>query len=206
LFPIRRIIIEGKACGTTGKERLENLDAKLFERCRKGDADAFRPVVRHHQEFAYAVAFRILQHEEDARDAVQESFVRAWNHISKFDERKSFSTWLYRIVMRLCYDRLKSRKRKQEMLERFSNETVAPADDPDERLERREMTALIRELIGQLPPRQRMVFVLRDIEDMSVRQVSEILKMPAHSVKSNLYYARKNIRKKLMAFSGGSAG
>lgn len=184
---------------------MENLDAAFFDRCRRGDADAYRPVVRHYQAYAYAVAFRILQHEEDARDVVQEAFVRAWRHMRAFDARKSFSTWLYRIVTRLCLDRLKSRRRKREMLERFSMETDALADGPDEHLERREMAALIQELIDQLPPRQRMVFVLRDIQDMDVRQVSEILKMPAHLVKSNLYYARENIRKKLQAFSGGSA-
>ncbi|MBN1895995.1 sigma-70 family RNA polymerase sigma factor, partial [bacterium] len=96
---------------------MENLDVSFFDRCSKGDADAFRPVVIHYQEFAHAVAFRILQHEEDARDVVQESFVRVWKNISKFDARKSFSTWLYRIVTRLCLDRLKSRKRRLKMLD-----------------------------------------------------------------------------------------
>ncbi|MBN1894580.1 sigma-70 family RNA polymerase sigma factor, partial [bacterium] len=91
------------------------------------------------------------------------------------------------------------------MLDLFSREQEALSEAPDESLEKRETAERIRRLIGELPPKQRMVFVLRDIQDMDIRQVSEILKMPVHSVKSNLYYARKNIREKCQAFSGGSA-
>lgn len=173
----------------------------LIERCRRGDGDAFRRLVETHQGYAYALAFRLLCDGEAARDVVQESFIRVWKHLSEYRPTIKFTTWMYRIVVNLSYDRLKTDRRRNRLMT-TDGEWGSPMDiaDPasmEQQIADRDLAGKIRRLAGTLPEMQRLVFTLRDLQDLSVRETAEILAISVASVKSNLSHARQAIRKRL---------
>jgi RNA polymerase sigma-70 factor (ECF subfamily) len=171
----------------------------LVVRAQNGDLDAFRQLVEKHQQFVYNVAFRFLSNQEDARDVVQECFIRVWKSLPKFDAQKKLTTWIYKIVTNLCYDEMRRAFRKykcdpQEKQKTFDN--MISTEDAEITLSNAELAEKIKCVSEQLKPRQRAVFILRDLEELNMREIAEILKISVSAVKSNLFYARLNIRKK----------
>lgn len=173
----------------------------IISLCIGGDKTAFRKLVELYQSYAFALALRLLCNEEDAKDVVQECFIRVWNHLSKFNPNNKFTTWLYRIVTNLCYDRLKMKKRRRKVISTGLDDEY-PVESPthhnvEYEYSNKELTKMIETLAEELKPKQRMVFILRDLQDLSMGEVSKIMGLSVSSVKSNLYHARQNIRKRL---------
>ncbi len=175
--------------------------ASLSEAARRGDMSAFAALVRATQAYAYALAFRLLTDEQDALDAVQEAFVRVWRHLVDFDPKRKFTTWLYTIVSHVSLDILRSRKRRLAFLIPVKDSGL---DDPADPIDiesvhsNSELAEAIRGLTDGLPPTQRLVFVLRDLQDCSIEEVVEITRLSAGSVKTNLHHARKRMVKILV--------
>jgi RNA polymerase sigma-70 factor, ECF subfamily len=169
-----------------------------FQAHERGSDEAFMKLVRENQSFAYSVAFRFLGNAADAEDAVQECFLRVWNHLSEFDATRKFTTWLYRIVANVCLDALKSGKRKRHMGQAAvhgGGESIPdPEADPGRVLDEKEAVGLVHRFARQLPPKQRMVFVLRDLQNLTVEETAAALRMREASVKNNLVHARKFVR------------
>src|SRR5687768_10683647 len=146
-------------------------DAELVARLRAGDGIAFEAIVRTHGGRLLSVARRILGNEEDARDAVQDAFIRAYKAIDAFEGRAQLSTWLHRIVVNVALMKLRQRRRHpeesmDELLPDFrsdGHQTVKSRDWGDAVLERKETAAIVRDAIAQLPDQYREVLVLRDI-------------------------------------------
>jgi RNA polymerase sigma-70 factor (ECF subfamily) len=181
---------------------LKPSEFELFQRSRNGDPEAFRRIVEGHQPFAYAVAFRFLGNEADAEDAVQESFINVWKHLADYDPHKKFTTWLYRIVANECLDHIKSRKRQRtaipvDPVSGDSDSVQAAGADPNAALDEKERLQMIEAFVRELPEKQRMVFILRDLQDLSIEETSKILRMSNASVKSNLFHARKFLRERI---------
>ncbi len=183
------------------KPVLENLE-DCIAGAKRGDVKSFEAIASYYQSYAYAIAFRFLYCEEDAEEIVQESFIRVWQNIAAFDESCKFTTWLYRIVVNLCYDKARSEKRRNKLFTstRLASPELAQRGDNslEKELTDKEMIELIKTTAGGLSDKQRMIFLLRDIENLSVREVSEITQMSESSIKTNLCYARKTIRKRIM--------
>ncbi len=183
------------------KPVLENFE-EYIAGAKRGNAKSFEAIVSYYQSYAYAIAFRFLYCEEDAEEIVQESFIRVWHNIATFDESCKFTTWLYRIVVNLCYDRAKSEKKRNKLFMRTHLASPELAQRGESSLEKeladKEMIELIITTADGLSDKQRMIFLLRDIENLSVREVSEITRMSESSIKTNLCYARKTIRKRIM--------
>jgi RNA polymerase sigma-70 factor (ECF subfamily) len=169
---------------------------------RQGDLSAFQQLVEHYQHYAYILAFRLLGNDEDAKDAVQETFIRVWKHIKNFNLSSKFTTWLYRIVTNLCLDRIKAQKRKNRVFSQDGEQNqllVAGSEkNPEENCINKALAGTIIHLSETLKPKQRVVFVLRDLQDLDMNEVARITGMSVNSVKSNLFYARRNIREKLL--------
>ncbi len=179
-------------------DKPENIPDVLLARCKENDAAAFSELVNKYRKYAYVLAFRILVNEDDSKDAVQETFIRIWKHIGKYNFQVKFTTWLYKIVVNICYDKLRDKKRKQQYeLQEWELDSLIDKNYLDKSLESDEFLKILKTISNELPDKQRIVFVLRDLEEMNIEQVSEILNMPVHSVKTNLVYARKKIRVKL---------
>jgi RNA polymerase sigma-70 factor, ECF subfamily len=170
---------------------------QLITRSREGDVRAFRRLVESHQHYAFSLAFRIVCDTEDARDIAQEAFIRVWRNLRTFNPEVKFTTWLYRIVVNLSLDRLKGERRKKRFLVPASKGLDSAFRDDralDEDVANRDLAGRIRTMAEGLPLKQRLVFVLRDLQDLTVEEVSEILEMSHASVKTNLCYARRHIR------------
>ncbi len=175
---------------------MTEMESNILQRCRDGDKGAFRWVVQTYQRMLFSLALKMLADEEDAKDVVQEAFIRAWQNITDYDPRRSFSTWLYTIASRLCLDRLRRLKpqpQDEQVLARFASET-----DTERVLENSEWMSIVRMLAAELSEKQRLVFTLCQLEGLSSAEVEEITEMDARQVKSNLYVARQAIRKRLI--------
>lgn len=179
------------------------IDQSLIEECRNGDLSRFRELVRVTSPFVYSVAFRMLGEEEDARDVVQDTMSTIWQKIGKIKSAGAYKTWIYRIVMNRCYDKLRKLKNDPEIREdektwALLSNTIS--DTNDGRLENSEIAAIIGLLTARLSPKQKSVFILSDIEGLSGEEVAEITGMARTSVKANLYFARKNISEMLQKY------
>ncbi len=178
---------------------MTEMDKHVLQRAQSGDRTAFGTIMNQYQSYAYRVAYGMLLHAEDASDVVQESFIRLWKHLPKYDPKVRFTTWLYQIVVNLCRDAL--RKRKKQWLHRSVDSDESQFEIPSgSNLEKQYADQdLIHRLVDAmqtLPFKQRMVFVLRDLEDLTISEIAGQLKISTDSVKSHLYLARKWIREK----------
>lgn len=173
----------------------------VIERSRRGENGAFRLLVERYQGYAYALAFRLVCDEEAAKDVVQESFIRVWKHLPEYRPTMKFTTWMYRIVVNLSYDRLKTdRRRNRLMRNEREAEGYAEVADPastEQQITNHDLAERITFLAAGLPVTQRLVFTLRDLNDLSVQETADILAISGESVKANLCYARRAIRNRL---------
>lgn len=177
---------------------METIQEDIIEKCRDGDRDAFRSVVQTFQPMVFRLAFRLLCDEDEAKDVVQETFIRVWMNIGRYDAAQRFTTWIFTIATRLCLDRLKSRHFTEPLSDDDDSLGRFMADDSADRtLENQELASIIRRLADGLSPKQRLVFTLVHLEGLSAADVEQITGLDADKVKSNLYVARKTIREKL---------
>lgn len=171
---------------------------KLIGEAQKGDLQAFETVLKNYQYYAYTVAFRVLTNDDDAKDVVQECFIRIWKNLGGYNAKIKFTTWMYKIVVNLCYDKLRRRKTEYERNEVLDEQLICGEDNPERLLSNKEQAEIIKHISDGLPEKQRMVFVLRDLEELTTDEVSQIMEISVESVKANLSIARKAIRTKLI--------
>lgn len=184
------------------------METLLLRRARAGDRDAFARLVHRHREAVYRAAYWILSDREDALDATQEAFLRAYRYLGSFDGRSSFATWLRRIATNAALDRRERRRRERESTQGLPEEDLlgdGRGEGAEERVEREERRRLVREAIEALPPAQRAAVLLRDVEGRSYAEISAALGIPRGTVMSRLYYGRQNLRRKLEALFGPRA-
>ena len=170
------------------------------------DVSAFELLVRKYQPYAFSLAMKFLCDEEEASDIVQDSFVRVWKNIDRYDPHQKFTTWLYKIVANGCIDRFRSLKRSRSLFLSGGRDPVME-DLPDERdwesiRSYKQLAEIIHSLSRQLSRTQRLVFTLRDLQDLTVEEVVEITGLSTGSVKTNLHFARKTIRDVLVRHYG----
>lgn len=172
----------------------------ILKLVKNGDQKAFGHLVEKYQGYAFSLAFRILCDTEESQDVVQESFIKIWKNISTYNFKLKFTTWMYKIVTNCAIDKLRTINRKKT--ENIDHEKTLIDEtiefNPEKHLENKEMGNLIREISNDLPEKQKLVFILRDIQGLSSEEVENILDLSQTSVKSNLYHARKIVREKLI--------
>lgn len=171
-------------------------DLKLIEECRGGNLENFRKLVQMTSPFAFSVAFRMLGDEDQAKDIVQETMVTIWQKLNKIKSAEAYKTWIYRIVINKCYDQMRKKKANPEFSAdentwRLISDRISV--EPSAELENRETAMIIKVLTNKLSPKQKAVFVLSDLEQMSHDEISEITGISKSGIKANLHYARKSI-------------
>lgn len=173
----------------------------LIHESAGGNMVSFRKLVEMHQSFVYATAFRLLYNEPDTEEVVQDTFVRVWRNLPRFNREMRFSTWVYKIVVNLCYDRMRSGKVRKKTVSLNWEDIRLPDPPSGEDIEtsyiNNEQAKIIGYLTDRLSPQQRIVFSLSELEELSVEEISEITGMTPNKIKSNLYCAKQSIRKKL---------
>jgi len=183
-------------------------EATLIAQLRAGDEAAFEQVVRSYGGRLLAVARRIVNSEEDARDAVQDAFLNAFRSLDRFEGNAKLSTWLHRIVVNAALMKLRTRKRKPEqsiegLLPSFLDdghheERFQSWDEPvDKLMERAENRELVRRQIDALPEGYRTVLVLRDIEGLDTEETAKVLGLSVNATKIRLHRARQALRSML---------
>ena len=174
------------------------IEGDIISRCQQGDKDTFRWVVQTYQRMIFSLALKMLCDEEEAKDLVQETFIRVWQSIRNYDPQKTFSTWIYTIASHLCIDRLKRTSRIVALPEdQITLRHFADDNDSQQLLENKEWVSIIRTIAEGLSDKQRLVFTLCQLEGLPSVEVEQITGLDAKQVKSNLYVARQTIRKRL---------
>lgn len=169
-------------------------DAVLVERTLAGEAPAFEVLVRRYEERAWWAAFHLLGDAEEARDVVQEGFLRAYKALARFDFGMSFYTWLYRIVVNLAIDALRRRARLKPLaLDDVSGQLVADERDegPGQRIEGEETVAKVRRVLALLPEKYRAVMTLRELDGLSCKEIASIVRSTHATVRWRLHVARR---------------
>ena len=183
--------------------RTSHLD-DLVEQARKGSREAFDEIVRATYVDSYTLAFRLVGDEEDAKDVVQEAYIRAYRGLKRFRGDAQFSTWLYRITANCAATCLSRRGRhRHELLE--DDEDVIdtqPRHDPELRVEQGALRDRLRVALDELPPRLRAVIVLRDIYDLPHEAIAAELGISESAAKVRLHRARRRLREKLYPLAG----
>lgn len=179
----------------------EPITPELIQEAVRGSQPAFRAIVEANQGFVYAVAFRFVNDQQEAEDITQEVFVRLWKNLKSYRHEVKLSTWLYKIVTNRCLDFLKSRhgRQRKNKVDISTTHFVQDSSTPEKEFQQQELTRIIHAAADELTPKQKAVFILRDLEGLTSEEVSEALSMSAGNVKSNLFYARKKMTEKLKA-------
>lgn len=184
---------------------MKPLETRLARLARKGDQRAFAEIVDLYKDKLYHLAFRMTGNRQEAEDVVQETFLRVYKNLERYDENQKFSTWIYRIATNLCIDRLRKR-RAVYSLDAASSEhegldgyAMLPSDDrtPESELLLSETQKIIHEAIETLPVKYKSVMVLRYLQDLSLQEISDVLDMPVTTVKTRVHRGREFMRKKL---------
>jgi RNA polymerase sigma-70 factor, ECF subfamily len=178
--------------------RQDGDEAELIERARKGDTGAFGILVDRYQRRVVGVAMAVVHSQEDALELAQESFVRAFENLNKFESRSSFSTWLYRITANIAID-FRRRERRHPTMRGEEAETEiqklpSNVGDSFKEAQRGEMSRRIKDALDQLTPEHRAAILLREVEGLSYDEISDVLQCPRGTVMSRLHYARNHLR------------
>ncbi len=181
----------------------EGEDGALVLRARAGDLAAFDTLVGRYMERAFAVALRLMRQREDAEDLVQDAFSQALQTLQRFDARRPFGPWFFRILVNRGLNLRRSRKVRST--EEMPLEVVAPQDSPAQQLERQELRERLCAAIERLPDRERMVVELFELEGFDSAEIAEILEIPRGTVRWHLHEARRTLREQLVAFHGSDA-
>jgi RNA polymerase sigma-70 factor, ECF subfamily len=192
-------------------EVLEEARAELevVNRAREGDASAFSALVSQYEGKIFRLAMNITQNREDAEDVLQESFLKAYEHLDQFQGNSKFYTWIVRIAVNQALMKLRKRKtdRSVSLDEQIDTgedtvvrEIAAWDPDPEERFSREELHTILTEAIDGLAPIYRTVFTLRDVDGLSTEETAEALDLSVPAVKSRLLRARLQLRDRLTRF------
>ncbi len=184
----------------SGREVGERTDTELLLAVRAGDTEAYSELVERKTRPLLQVAFRMTGDREEAKDLVQMTLVRAWEHRHKFDERWSANTWLYRITTNLAIDFLRAKDTRRQKTEPVRNHLRSLHSRPDPGLQSllgREVEAILRDLATGLSLRQRKAFWLREVVGLSSKEVARALGCRESTVRNHLFAARRKLRGEL---------
>jgi len=186
-------------------------DEQMVERALSGDPEAFGEIVRRWERRIFALSFGMLGREEDARDATQETFLAAFRNLRGFRGDAKVSSWLHRIAVNQCITRQRRAKvRSETALEDEADKNAAvfalPADvSPARSAEYREVSSAVRKAVCALPADLRQVVVMKEFEELTFQEISDVLDVPLSTVKSRLYTALRQLQLRLQKFGDANA-
>ena len=181
-------------------------EAPLVVRAKAGDVEAFSDLVRQYDRRVFRMAKQITQNDDDAEDVLQETFLKAYTHLDDFQGNSKFYTWLVRIAVNEALMKLRKRRSDRtvpldEPIDTGEDEMIREIavwdENPEDSYSRDELSGILDQAVQSLKPAYRTVFVLRDIEEMSIEETAEALGLSISAVKSRLLRARLQLREKL---------
>ena len=171
-----------------------------LERAKRGDADAFEALMTPEEGRVWALCLRMLGNTEEARDAAQETMIRAWRALPSFRGEARFGTWVYRIAVRTCLDRMRKREETVplETLQESGFEPMDPAPEPEGRVLQAEKSKVLRQALDRLPEEMRTALVLTSMDGQSYEEAAEVLEVPVGTVRSRIARAKLKLQKILL--------
>lgn len=190
-------------------------DAYLVARALEDDLSAFEQLVTRYQNKIMGYAARMLSDHSEAEDVAQETFIKAYRSLDSFRGESLFSTWIYRIATNLCIDRLRKKKRRPQQAysldepldpeeEKGTREVPDFSTEPMQNLEREELRRRVREMMAEMPEKQRAVLVMCDMQGMAYEDIARVLNVPIGTVKSRLFHARADLGRRLRPYIHGA--
>jgi RNA polymerase sigma-70 factor, ECF subfamily len=179
-------------------ETVEVDDRELVLTIRAGDASAFEQLVRRKTSKVYALCYRIIGNPEDAKDIAQLVFIKLWENLAKYDPKYAFDTWLYRMVTNVGIDFIRSRQSRDNAVN--SNlRLVKTSIDAEQTMvvQRREIEAVFNDVSSVLSPKQKTIFVMKEMEDLSSADIAKVLGCRESTVRNHLFNARKAMQEQL---------
>ena len=184
---------------------MASTDEELVARSIGGDLDSFNQLVLRWERPIYALAYRVIGREEDARDVTQEAFLRAFRALGGFKGQAKFSSWLYRITLNLCRDWMRRERRTPiaqapegvDLIE-LAGET-APSESIEELVSRRQLGRAVEKAMALLPEEQRTAIILKEYHGLTFQEIADLLDCPLSTVKTRLYQGLSVLRKQLRA-------
>jgi RNA polymerase sigma-70 factor (ECF subfamily) len=179
-------------------------DEELVARATAGDLESFNQLVRRWERPIFALAYRTLGREEDARDVVQDAFLRAYRGLPRFKGEAKFSSWLYRITLNLCRDWIR-RERRAPIVQppagvdpnAFADEQVSPTTSVEELVGRRQMSEAVAQAMAELPEDQRTAILMKEYHGLTFQEIADTLECPLSTVKTRLYQGLSVLRRRL---------
>jgi RNA polymerase sigma-70 factor, ECF subfamily len=197
---------------------MEVTDAAVVAQVLAGDRDAFRVLVERHSRSIFRVVYRMTGNQQDAEEIVQETFLRAYRALGRFELRSNFSTWLYRIAVNRTLDFLNTRKTQMNSKETYQitdnpgqeegNQVQLPATEPgpERLLLSAEMKRKIAGAMGLLTPAERVAFTMRHMEGRSIEEISQALNLKTNAAKNSVFRAVQKLRQQLEPFAAPGRG
>ena len=182
---------------------MASTDEELVARSRTGDLDSFNQLVLRWERPIYALAYRTIGREEDARDVCQETFLRAFRALPKFRREAKFSSWIYRIALNLCRDWARRQRRTPvvQLPEDVDLMEMAVAAEPSEPIEnivaRKDLTRRVEQVMARLPEEQRTAIVLKEYHGLTFQEIADLVGCPLSTVKTRLYQGLTVLRREL---------
>jgi RNA polymerase sigma-70 factor, ECF subfamily len=179
-------------------------DGAIIAKAQAGDKDAFRVLVEQHSRAIFRLAYRITRNEQDAEDVVQESFLRAYKQLHRYESRATFATWIYRIASNYALDLIRARQRhgeeQMDTVDSHSEATYAvsaAAPAQDRLVYSREVERRVRAVMSTLTPQERLAFTLRHLEGQSIEEIAAVLGTAANATKNSIFRAVQKLRRGL---------
>ena len=187
------------ASNSTDASLADLSEAALIDACRAGRAGAFDVVVERHRRSVYQLCYRFVGNHEDASDLSQDVFLRAYKGLRSFRGQSSLATWLYRIGVNVCLNRVSANAPAQKMTEPIEERQYVDtrSESPADHLLRAERDARVRAAITELPRKQRATLILRVYHEMSHQEIADVLGSSVGAVKTNFFHALSNLKKRL---------
>ena len=205
--PTGRVIMEGQPMAVSSQTGIE--ESTLVSQAREGNTAAFGELVRRYERKIFRLAQHVTQNREDAEDVLQETFMKAYEHLDQFKGDSKFYTWIVRIAVNQALMKLRRRKTDKTVSidetidtgeDTVVREIAAWDENPEQQFSRDELGGILDTAVRSLEPLYRSVFVLRDIEELSTEETAEALGLSVPAVKSRLLRARLQLREKLTRF------
>ena len=176
----------------------------LIHRAKQGDTGAFEQLVNQHSQFVYNLALRLLNDPQEAEDLTQEAFIRAWKALPRFREDARFTTWLYRIVTNLCYNRMPRLKTEFEAADP-DEDVELPSGGPsiESSIMNAETKQYLHQAISALPENYKLLITLRHLQGLSYQEIADSTGLPLGTVKTGIFRARRQLKEVLVPLLDG---
>lgn len=168
-------------------------EAEFMARCAGGDTEAYGELMARYERLVFAICYRMMGNAEDARDAAQEAFSRAWTDRGRFDATRPFKPWICRIAVNICLNELRRSRRRDVALDEI-REPASAGDGPQKQLERMELAEKIQAALDRLDPDHRIVIILKYLTGMPYAEIEKSLEISRATLEMRLYRARLKLR------------